>query len=116
IPDPQAESTFVRSKLRLDETGSELEALYQSLLHLRRTDPVLMDQNREHVEARTLTQNVLSVRRWRDGQERLLIVNFGDTETSIEGGWQLIFNSGASTVAGVVAPPRTATILARDGP
>jgi maltooligosyltrehalose trehalohydrolase len=115
IPDPQAESTFLRSKLRLEETGSALEMLYQKLLQLRRTDPVLVKQNRQHMKARALTQNVLSVRRWRDGQERLLIVNFGDSETQIDGDWRVLLSSGAPTTTGVVTP-HTAIILARDGP
>jgi maltooligosyltrehalose trehalohydrolase len=119
IPDPQAESTFVRSKLRLEETGSDLETLYQELLNLRRTDPVLMDQNRHHMEARALSESVLSVRRWRDGQERLLVVNFGDSAIDIQGGWQVIFDSGEptqTTPTGVTVQLRSATILARGGP
>jgi maltooligosyltrehalose trehalohydrolase len=116
IPDPQSESTFLRSKLPLDETGSDLEALYQNLLQLRRTDPVLMDQNRQHMQARALSPDVLAVRRWRDGQERLLVVNFGDSATRMEGEWRVLLDSGAPSVVeptGVSIQGRGATILAR---
>ena len=95
IPDPQAESTFIASRLRVDEAerppGLELQAFYAALLHLRRTDPVLRDQARERTQPRVLTQDVLAVRRWRGDEERLLIVNFADTEftTDVYGaGWQ----------------------------
>src|SRR5207253_8994000 len=85
IPDPQAESTFIHSKLRLDEArsppGCVLQAWYQALLRLRRTDPVLMDQSRERMTPRALKADVLAVRRWLlNGTERLLLVNFGDTQ------------------------------------
>jgi maltooligosyltrehalose trehalohydrolase len=120
IPDPQAEGTFTASKLPLREAetppGSDLNRLYQDLLHIRRTDPVLIDQNREHMEAQALSPNVLAVRRWRDGQERLLVVNFGDSATRIEGAWRVLLDSGAPTAVEATAvsvQARGATILAR---
>jgi maltooligosyltrehalose trehalohydrolase len=120
IPDPQAEGTFTASKLPLREAetppGSDLNRLYRDLLHIRRTDPVLIDQNREHMEAQALSPNVLAVRRWRDGQERLLVVNFGDSATRIEGAWRVLLDSGAPTAVEATAvsvQARGATILAR---
>jgi maltooligosyltrehalose trehalohydrolase len=69
IPDPQAESTFLRSKLRPGEAdtppGAALQTLYATLLDLRRTDPVLAVQDRHAMEAKALRQDVLAVRRWR---------------------------------------------------
>src|SRR5437588_4676071 len=54
IPDPQAEPTFIASRLRVDEAERpprrELQAFYAALLHLRRTDPVLSDQARERTQ------------------------------------------------------------------
>jgi maltooligosyltrehalose trehalohydrolase len=45
VPDPQAEETFLRSRLRWEELATEPHTsvlrLYRSLLHLRRTDPAL---------------------------------------------------------------------------
>jgi maltooligosyltrehalose trehalohydrolase len=124
IPDPQAEATFFNSKLRLEEAesppGSDMQAWYQALLQLRRTDRVLIDQARERMTARALSDEVLSVRRWLvDRDERLLLVNFGDAafETAEFGdGWRLILASGtgANTECdGLRVPPRTAVIAAR---
>jgi maltooligosyltrehalose trehalohydrolase len=124
IPDPQAESTFFRSKLPLPEAatlpGSEIQALYQRLLDLRRTDPVLRDQARERMEARALTRDVLAVRRWRAPQQRLLLVNFGATDARVDefgGGWSILLDSGNPAqpdAAGVTLAARSATVLGRD--
>jgi maltooligosyltrehalose trehalohydrolase len=123
IPDPQAESTFVACRLRLDEAerppGRELQAFYAALLHLRRTDPVLCDQARERTQPRVLSQDVLAVRRWRGENERLLIVNFADAEftTDVYGaGWQPLLawrgsDDGVSPTLALAG--RSATILTR---
>jgi maltooligosyltrehalose trehalohydrolase len=123
IPDPQALSTFLNSKLHVSEAdtppGSALQALYQRLLELRRADPVLADQARERMQARALTADVLAVRRWRQDQERLLLVNFGDVASRIDafgGGWQILLDSGRPTQAdpgGVTVAARSASVLAR---
>jgi maltooligosyltrehalose trehalohydrolase len=117
IPDPQAELTFLNSKLRLNEAasppGCDLQAWYQSLLRLRRSDPVLKDQSREHLTARALGKDVLAVRRWLpDGDERLLLVNFGDApfETDEFGdGWRVLLGRAV----GLSVPRQSAAILAR---
>lgn len=134
IPDPQAESTFLASKLRLEEAnlppGTEIQALSRRLLDLRRSDPVLSVQDRSAMEAKARSHDVLAVRRWRtiaapqerkdSLAERLLLVNFGATEWRDEtfgGQWQVLFDSGQPTHAdaqGVTVGPRSATILARD--
>ena len=126
IPDPQAESTFTRSKLPLAELGRQpgaaLVALYTDLLRLRRTDPVLVDQSRERTEARALGRDVLAVRRWRGNDERLLIVNFGTRAARVDAygaGWDVLLDAGpAATIsaAGVRVAARGATILARATP
>jgi hypothetical protein len=96
--------------------------LYRRVLDLRRTDPVLRDQARERMEARALSEAVLAVRRWRERQERLLVVNFGDTDTRVTefgAGWRVLLDSGAPTqpdTTGVTVPARSATVLARDSP
>ncbi len=70
--------------------------------------------------ARALTPDVLAVRRWREPQERLLLVNFGPTDTWVDdfgGGWRVVLDSGSPTqtdAQGVTAGARSATILARD--
>jgi maltooligosyltrehalose trehalohydrolase len=123
IPDPQAESTFLRSKLRLEEAelppGRQLQEFYAALLALRRTDAVLVDQSRERMSARAVTDDVLAVRRWRESNERLLLVNFGDvsfTSSEFGPGWRLVLDSseGLATVSeNLGVPPRTAAILGR---
>jgi maltooligosyltrehalose trehalohydrolase len=126
IPDPQAESSFLNSKLKLDEAdrlpGSAVQALYRQLLELRRTDVVLADQARERTRARTLSTDVLAVRRWAGDQERLLLVNFGASgwrDHTLGGGWRVLLETGQTTLTesdGVIVAARSATILARTTP
>ena len=72
------------------------------------------------MEARPLTLEVLAVRRWRSNQERLLLVNFGSVEASVDefgGGWRALIDSGKPARldrGGVVLAARSATVLARD--
>jgi maltooligosyltrehalose trehalohydrolase len=148
IPDPQAAATFRDSKLRLDEAsrppGSEIASLYQRLLNLRGSDSVLSVQDRNTMQARALSASVLAVRRWRTNapplegndssgpelsepdsdntriEERLLLVNFGTTDTRVGafgGDWHVLLDSGQPTEldgGGVKIAARSATILARD--
>ena len=72
------------------------------------------------MEARTLTVDVLAVRRWRNNQVRLLLVNFGNVEASVDefgGGWRVLIDSGKPARldrGGIALAPRSATVLARD--
>jgi maltooligosyltrehalose trehalohydrolase len=122
IPDPQAEATFLGSKLRLSETetlpGADVQRWYAALLSLRQTDPVLAEQSRERLAARALTSDVLAVRRWLANDERLLLVNFGDVAfdtVDFGGGWAVVLARGEALAdarrTGVSA--RSAAILAR---
>jgi maltooligosyltrehalose trehalohydrolase len=79
IPDPQAESTFLSSKLKLDErrTNAGIYALYREFLRLRREDPVLTAADRTRVHAEALGAQALAVHRWQGEEHRLLIANFG---------------------------------------
>lgn len=120
IPDPQAESTFVNSKLRLSESdsaqGRALQALYRRLLELRRSDPVLRDQARERTEPCALSRDVLAVRRWRGDAERLLLVNFGEADFSTDqfgDSWRVLLTTARASPRRVSAAGRSATILAR---
>jgi maltooligosyltrehalose trehalohydrolase len=80
IPDPQALSTFERSKLRWTEREQprhrETLELYRAALWLRRTDPVLSRSRREHVRAEAVN-GVLLVQRWLGSERRVLVQNFG---------------------------------------
>ncbi len=79
IPDPQQESTFLRSKLRLDETevepGASVGRLYAAVLALRRSDPVLRVPDRGSMDSRTLGPDVLLVRRWAGARTRVFVAN-----------------------------------------
>jgi len=114
VPDPQAESTFLASKLKLDEAEhSAVQELYRAMLRLRRDDPVLADQSRKHTSAEAVTRDVLRVRRWHEGSERLLVANFGDTSYKVnQDGWQCLLSSDGAS--GSVVEPRSAAVFARD--
>ncbi|WP_245557562.1 malto-oligosyltrehalose trehalohydrolase [Deinococcus peraridilitoris] len=98
IPDPQAESTFVTSKLNWNEIGEGEHArtleLYRALLALRREDPVLRHASRGDLQAGAVG-NVLWVRRWHDGQERVLLANFGQEEAT----WPQVPDAGMANLS-----------------
>lgn len=127
IPDPQARSTFERSKLRLDERDrhADVYRLYRDLIQLRTTDPVMQGSGRSLTEAIALGAELLAIRRWFEGEELLLIANFGpETTTPLSDGWTILLStdedvtgaggdhvqivSGAATI-----PARTAVVLHR---
>jgi maltooligosyltrehalose trehalohydrolase len=79
IPDPQADATFLGSKLKLRErrTNAGIYALYHTLLELRREDAVLAKADRASVHAEVLGAQALAVHRWQGDDHRVLIANFG---------------------------------------
>jgi maltooligosyltrehalose trehalohydrolase len=97
VPDPQAPSTFERSKLDWSERQrpphADTLALYRAAIALRRRDPVLSQAPREAmtVEARG---SVLIVKRSHGGSSRVFVANFSDR--TVEGpvrGSQLVASS-----------------------
>ncbi|HEY5377352.1 MAG TPA: malto-oligosyltrehalose trehalohydrolase [Polyangiaceae bacterium] len=82
IPDPQAETSFLRSKLDWSERRSPEHArtldLYRRALELRRTDPVLRETSRLSVGT---VGDTLWVLRQGSRGERLLLFNAGRTAT-----------------------------------
>ncbi len=132
IPDPQQESTFERSKLRLEETGVEpgasLSRLYSALLRLRRTDPVLRVPGRRLLESRTVGPNVLLLRRGDATRTRLFVANLGDQPAAVPlepSAWCVLLNTDGGEFGGtgrtvpvdgasVLVPPRSGVLLARD--
>jgi len=83
VPDPQADATFERSKLRWDElaqpTHAATLALYQDLLRLRRTHPALRRHDRAGIQVTPLGEQTFVLHR--DGaaphDTLLAIVNLG---------------------------------------
>ena len=83
LSEPQAEETFLRSKLDLSERElpphDGILRLFQELLRLRREDPVLQRQDRSRLRAEALSPELLALERWGEaGHRRLLLVNFGE--------------------------------------
>jgi maltooligosyltrehalose trehalohydrolase len=113
IPDPQAEATFRRSRLPLDELtrspGREMQRLYQALLRLRRTDAILRRQDRHAMQARALTSDLLAVI-WQDTPApRLLLANFGGPivvdvagllSAQEHAGWRVLLHTEAAQFGG----------------
>ena len=79
IPDPQAEATFLASKLKLEERErhSRVYTLYQRLLALRNDDPVFAIQDRRRSRATPIGANAIALHRWLEDEHRILIANFG---------------------------------------
>jgi len=85
IPDPQADATFVASRLKLEERqqNAGIYQLYTDLLGLRATDPVLSRNDRAATNATAVTSQLILVHRWHESEYRVLVANFG-SEISFE--------------------------------
>lgn len=124
IPDPQADSTFQSSRLKLKERerNQRILDLYRDLIRLRRSDAVLSVNSREATRAIWLTAQVVAVHRWCDDAHRLLLANFG-SEIELDLGahafpsvpWNPLFSTTREdpTVTKVLVsmPARSATIF-----
>jgi maltooligosyltrehalose trehalohydrolase len=116
IPDPQAESTYQRSKLRWEERAEPHHTRtlehYRALLRLRRDDAVMQVSSREKFQA-SAVGDLLICRRVARGGERVLLANLGDAPMSAEDLRELI--SGRTVLfrsddIGTGLPPWTALI------
>jgi len=121
-PDPQAEETFVRSKLhhnlRAQGRHQTLWRFYRELIRLRKGLPALceLDASVLNIEMDE-TQRCLRVARRYQQNEVLMIFNFGLQPTSCFGvesgdGWQLILDSTASKWT---APSKSSDVAENDG-
>ena len=111
IPDPQAKSTFEKSKLSWDERASgrhaEMLALYRSMLRLRREDPVLSTTGRESLRAEAQGP-LLVVKR----ATRVLLANLGPEPAQAPvTGPVLLASKGVELPA---LPPWSAVIVATE--
>jgi maltooligosyltrehalose trehalohydrolase len=81
IPDPQAEDTFLRSKLDLSERGRHAGTyrLYRDLLALRQSDPVFRRQDRQSLRAGALGREMVILHRWAGDDFRTVLVNLGES-------------------------------------
>lgn len=97
-PDPQAETTFQRSKLnatlRHQAPHRFIYDFYRELLRLRRERPVLRGGKPENMEIIGFeSEKILFLRRWEGNEEMLLLANFLADESSLslavpKGSWQ----------------------------
>ncbi|HEX2870073.1 MAG TPA: malto-oligosyltrehalose trehalohydrolase [Polyangiaceae bacterium] len=87
IPDPQAEATFLASKLRWNERELPGHAatlgLYRDALTLRRTDPVLRATGRAELSV-DVWGSVLGVHRALGDERRSLFVNLGSAACNLD--------------------------------
>lgn len=79
IPDPQADSTFLASKLDLTERALHggVYELYRELLALRKGDEVFRHNERSHTRATALTAQMVGIHRWWGNEHRLVLANLG---------------------------------------
>ena len=80
-PDPQAEETFNRSKLNWEELQKEphrtMFCYYKALIHLRKNNAVLNNNDREKIRLEYNEQDkTLAMHRWNQGQSVLCLMNF----------------------------------------
>lgn len=85
IPDPQARTTFERSRLRIEERvyHDGICALYRDLIAMRKSEPAMRGGDRAATYAEALGAEVISVNRQADGFMLWLVANFGP-ETTVE--------------------------------
>jgi maltooligosyltrehalose trehalohydrolase len=87
-PDPQDEATFLRCKLDHSRKHTEpyrmLSEFYQELIKLRTTLRAFARLSKEHLEVRGFEkERILQVRRWSEGDEALIVVNFSDESRTV---------------------------------
>ncbi|MDQ3654486.1 MAG: malto-oligosyltrehalose trehalohydrolase, partial [Chloroflexota bacterium] len=134
IPDPQAETTFAASRLKLEERRKHagIYRLYTDLLGLRATDPVLSRNDRAATRASAVTSQLIVVHRWHESEHRILLANVGNeiavdvaSIADLPAGWygrSVMFSTAWTRYGGdghpandredglVTLPPRTASI------
>lgn len=88
VPDPQDESTFLRSRLnrelRSRSPNRVLYALYRQLLQLRRELPALADPDREKMKVLDLEpEKMLFIRRWNGADQVCLVLSFNQAGKAV---------------------------------
>jgi maltooligosyltrehalose trehalohydrolase len=87
-PDPDAEDTFLNSKLQWDLLSQPhhqtMLNYYKALIALRKENPALNNGNRKHVTAIAYPdQNTLVVKRWEEKQQIVCLLNFSKEAQAI---------------------------------
>jgi maltooligosyltrehalose trehalohydrolase len=101
-PDPQADETFLKSKLQWDLPEKDhhkvLFVYYQALISLRKKLPALYILDRKQLEASCdEANNTLQLHRWHNNQHVLCLLNFSNIPQAISvttnQRWKKIFDS-----------------------
>lgn len=102
-PDPQAEETFLQSKLnhslRAEPTRRTLLDFYKALIRLRKTNPVLAYPARERMQVSGLEdQKILLVRHRHENEEAVCLLHFGEAAAELKlhrtvGCWRKLLDS-----------------------
>lgn len=114
VPDPQADETFLRSKLRWAERGqprhAQTLALYRDLLALRQQLP------RGSFQAEALGPDTLALHR-SGGHELLLLANLrGASRHPLDGQWQQLLSTEDARYGGAGAATLAQGAASFDGP
>ncbi len=114
IPDPQAEATFLRSKLRWEERTGEVHAatlrLYREVLRLRRTLPALRNRERANWQVTLLPDGSVQIDfglTSPDAARCRLLVGLTDGPGHTESpaaGWKLLLSTNEKRFGGVGSP------------
>jgi maltooligosyltrehalose trehalohydrolase len=103
IPDPQDESTFLRSRLhwelREEAPHHSLSEFHKELIRLRKTLRPLAHLSNRRLEATSFEEKkVLAVRRWFEEDETVQIMNFSSSRADVSltlpaGRWNKVLDS-----------------------
>jgi maltooligosyltrehalose trehalohydrolase len=123
LPDPQDESTFLRSKMNWElQNGGKhktIREFYRELLALRANIPALSELSKSDQEVMAFAaQNTLFVRRWNGDSQVFIAFHFGETAVEIEapapkGRWKKVMDSAARNSA--AGPGHTTEFLDSSG-
>jgi maltooligosyltrehalose trehalohydrolase len=122
IPDPQASTTFERSRLNWAERErgehARVLALHRAALALRKSDAVLSEPSRAALRAEALGE-VLLVTRSHAGEARLIVVNFSERPAAaaelpplMDFGAEKVLLASNESATPNLFPPFSTTVLA----
>ncbi len=107
LPDPQAEVTFLRSKMNweLQNSGKYkiIREFYRELLDLRARIPALSELSKSDQEVLVFAeQNTLFIRRWSGESQACIAFHFGGTTANVDapipaGRWKVVLDSSNQT-------------------
>jgi maltooligosyltrehalose trehalohydrolase len=109
VPDPQAEATFMRSKIDVDlRLGGEHKALfdyYKTLIRLRKELPPLRSLSKDDMEVMDFPEETaICIRRWHGGEQVFCAASFNNGPVKLKvhlaGRWEQVLDSSSERWAG----------------